>query len=187
VIIMDALELTRRQFLQAAIAGAALTSASAAQRLVPTDPDVEGPFYKAGAPFREEIFAPGKRGTQLEISGRVLSTNGEAIRGALLDLWNANPQGIYDLQGFEFRGKVKTDSTGHYRFVTFRPPPYGNRTAHLHFKVSGQDHHPLTTELFFKGEPKNYRDGYVRPSRVVRVRTGAVVHSANFDFVLVGV
>src|SRR5262245_45840207 len=109
MIIMDALELTRRKFFQAAIADAVLTSASAAQRLVPTDPDVEGPFYKEGAPFREEIFAPGKRGTRLEISGRVLSTKGEAIRGALLDLWNANPQGIYDLQGFEFRGKVKTD------------------------------------------------------------------------------
>jgi len=111
----DVVELSRRGFLWGAAAGPTVALARARTRLIPTDPDDEGPFYKEGAPFREQLFTNGAKGTILEITGRVLSANGEPIRHSVVDLWNANPQGVYDLQGFELRGKVQADSKGRFR------------------------------------------------------------------------
>src|SRR5512140_1196021 len=108
----DVLELSRRGFFWTAAAGPIAPLIAAHMRLIPTDPDDEGPFYKEGAPFREQLFTAGAKGTLLEITGRVLSANGEPIPQSVVDLWNANPQGVYDLQGFELRGKVKADSKG---------------------------------------------------------------------------
>jgi protocatechuate 3,4-dioxygenase beta subunit len=182
----DVLELSRRRFLWAALAVPTVALTTARMHLIPTDPDDEGPFYKEGAPFREQLFTPGAKGTLLEITGRVISSNGEPIPQSVVDLWNANPQGVYDLQGFALRGKVKADSNGRFRILTLRPPPYGHRTAHLHFKVSGQDHRSVTTQLYFRGEARNYQDGYVRPARLVTVRTGKT-QAVTYDFVLAGV
>lgn len=51
----------------------------------PTPRDVEGPFYKVGAPMRGSLVEPGSKGERLELAGRVLTTQlyfpGEA-RGA---------------------------------------------------------------------------------------------------------
>jgi protocatechuate 3,4-dioxygenase beta subunit len=183
---LDAVELTRRGFLQATLIGGAVIPVIAKdQSLVVTDPDDEGPFYKAGAPMREEIFDKSTPGTRLEVTGRVLSVSGQPIPGAIVDVWNASPEGVYDLAGYHLRGKVKSDSKGRYRFVTIRPAPYVGRTAHLHMMVGGQQHRTLTTQLYFKGEPLNYKDAFVRPSRVISVRSGDV-HKAEFDFVLAG-
>lgn len=182
----DVLGLTRRGVLRAAVVGGATLALPAANLLIPTEPDDEGPFYKPDAPFRETIFSDAPGAVRLEMTGRVLSTTGEPIQGAIVDVWNADPAGVYDLQGFHLRGRVKADSKGRYRFVTLLPKGYGNRAAHLHIIVGGQDHKRLTTQLYFQGDARNHKDSFVRPARVIGIRESGANRNGEFTFVLAG-
>jgi protocatechuate 3,4-dioxygenase beta subunit len=182
----DVLGLTRRGILRAAVVGSATLALPAANLLIPTDPDDEGPFYKSDAPFRETIFTDAAGAVRLEMTGRVVATTGEAIQGAVVDVWNADPAGVYDLKGFHLRGRVKTDSKGRYRFVTLLPKGYGNRASHLHFIIDAQDHSRLTTQLYFKGDPRNLKDSFVRPTRVISVPDHGDTRNGEFTFVLTG-
>ena len=89
-----------------------LTAGSGLAKLPETDPTVEGPFYKAGAPFRDDLVEPGFGGTPLVLSGRILNTSGEPVAGGTLDLWQANMEGEYDRQGYTLRGRVKAQRPG---------------------------------------------------------------------------
>src|SRR4051812_37399674 len=85
---------------------------AAAGNLLPTSPDILGPFYKAGAPFREGGRLAGPHdGKPLILHGTVRDTSGELIAGlgAVLDVWQANGEGDYDNDGFNYRGKVEVD------------------------------------------------------------------------------
>ena len=65
-----------------------------------TESTVLGPFHVSDAPRLEHgatICLDGK-GEPLVISGRVCSTDGAPIAGALLDVWQANDEGFYDVQ-----------------------------------------------------------------------------------------
>src|SRR3954467_6237180 len=68
--------------------------------------NVEGPYYKAGAPERDTFVDDQTPGTRLIISGHVLDTDCHPIAGAVLDMWQANNDGVYDSQGYAFRGKI---------------------------------------------------------------------------------
>src|SRR5262249_19557158 len=57
----------------------------------PTNPDILGPYYRANAPFRNVIGD-----ATLYASGTVMSTSCEPIPGALIEIWQANPKGVYD-------------------------------------------------------------------------------------------
>jgi protocatechuate 3,4-dioxygenase beta subunit len=118
-------------------------SAPAQPRCAPTPPDMEGPFYKPGAPSREAT------GTGLVVSGVVRSADTcEPIGGALVEWWQANPRGEYD---DAHRGSQITSASGAYRFATDFPPPYYGRPSHIHFKAEAQGYRKLTTQLYPKG------------------------------------
>src|SRR6266542_4488391 len=72
-----------------------------------TEDNIEGPYYKAGAPERADLVASGMKGVPLIVEGRVLSTRGEPLPGAILDFWQANADGEYDNQGFTLRGRME--------------------------------------------------------------------------------
>ena len=65
-----------------------------------TEATVLGPFYVEGAPHLEHganISLDGK-GEPMVVRGRVTDVEGRPIAGALLDVWQANEDGFYDVQ-----------------------------------------------------------------------------------------
>ena len=60
--------------------------------------DMEGPFYKDNAPFRNVIKA---EGTTLTVSGTVIKADDckTPIANAVIDIWHCNNAGDYDMHG----------------------------------------------------------------------------------------
>lgn len=155
----------------------------------PTGADIEGPYFKAGAPHRRGLRAAGEAGTPLRVLGRVVSAAGCApIAGAVLEIWHADHAGAYDLVGFAHRATLDTDRTGAFAIETVVPGRYLNgkqyRPAHLHFKLAAPGHRPLTTQLYFEGDPFNAVDPWVRRDRIVPVGREAGGARMAYDFVL---
>ena len=102
----------------------------------------------------------------------------------LLDLWHADQDGLYDEDGFRYRGHVYSDAQGRYGFHTVEPAVYPGRTRHFHFKVQAPGRAVLTTQLFFPGEPRNQVDSLFRPQLLMRISDTPKLMSAQFDFVV---
>jgi catechol 1,2-dioxygenase len=147
-----------------------------------TEATVLGPFfahgakeYEYGADLRE---GASMKGEDVYVSGRVLSLDGKPVPNAVLDIWQAKADGIYDVQtdsGFELRGRVKANAKGEYAFKSYKPKFYsvpvdgpvgeliratGNhhmRPAHMHAIVSAPGYQPVITHVFVEGDP--YLDG----------------------------
>ena len=153
-----------------------------------TENNWEGPFYKPGAPVRAVLLESGMAGTPLTVTGRVLDTRGRQLKGALLDIWQADDKGAYDNKGFRLRGRLYTDDEGRYTLRTIKPLYYGEpgdmRPSHIHVKVSFEKSPVLTTQLYFKGDPWNHHDPGVRPSLIMSPRRESDGLAAQFDFVI---
>jgi protocatechuate 3,4-dioxygenase beta subunit len=153
-----------------------------------TEDNIEGPFYKAGAPENPSLWQPGMEGTKLVVSGRVLNTRCEPISYAVLDAWQCDAKGVYDNTGFNLRGKLKTDKKGKYELTTILPPPYKvsadrYRPAHIHLKLSAPGSKILTTQLYFDGDKWNSVDQAYRKSLTLRPENGPNgTKKASFDF-----
>ena len=126
----------------------------------PTTADAQGPFFEPGAPMRTELAEPGEPGTPLEIDVEVLVEGcEEAAAGVLVDVWQADAKGGYHDAGktYRLRGQVVTPADGRFTISTIRPGNYqdgaGWRPAHLHFTFSHPDFQPVTTQLYFAGDP----------------------------------
>jgi protocatechuate 3,4-dioxygenase beta subunit len=120
----------------------------------PTPPNDLGPFYKPQAPQTNKLSKPGDLGLPLLVSGTVWDTSGEALPGAVIELWHADPFGQYDNQGFHYRGQLSVGPAGEYKFETNMPGHYPTRIAqHIHYKVSAPGHKPLITQLYFATDP----------------------------------
>ena len=150
--------------------------------LAPTPTDIEGPFYKVGAPFKTSLLDPDDT-PNLHLNGRVYNTSGETLAGATLDFWQADASGTYDMVGFKFRGKVKTDANGSFSMATIVPGfyeigPNEYRCAHVHAKVSADGYKLLTTQLYFEDDKYDATDGWFNPQMVIGVPDGV------FNFVL---
>jgi protocatechuate 3,4-dioxygenase beta subunit len=144
-----------------------------------TDSTVLGPFHVVESPPRElgdDIALDGK-GTPCLVSGRVTGPDGEPLAGALVDVWQANDDGFYDVQqpGVQpernLRGLFTTDAEGRYWFRSVVPRfypipddgPVGRllaatgrhpyRPAHLHFIVTAPGYRPVTTHVFPADSP----------------------------------
>ncbi|WP_030930831.1 intradiol ring-cleavage dioxygenase [Streptomyces sp. NRRL S-646] len=142
-----------------------------------TESTVLGPFHMTESPIRElgaDIDLVGG-GEPCVVSGRVLSRDGTSLPGAVLDVWQANAEGYYDVQQPEVqpagngRGLFTTDAEGRFWFRTCVPSPYpiptdgpvGDllratgrhpyRPAHIHFIASAVEHTPVTTHIFVAG------------------------------------
>jgi len=141
-----------------------------------TDSTVQGPYYWEGAPELPNgaNLAAGVKGEPAFYSGRVLSSDGTPIAGAVLDVWSGDGEGTYDMQmdeevGMKARGRIRTDANGAYRFRSIKPNfypvptdgPVGRmllrmgrhpmRPGHIHMIVSAPGHAAVTTHLFAAG------------------------------------
>jgi protocatechuate 3,4-dioxygenase beta subunit len=143
-----------------------------------TEGNLEGPLYVPNAPERQmgDRLGIDPEGDTLFVSGSVLDLNGEPIVNALVDIWQPNSKGLYDIQDpsqsqGNFRGRFITDATGKYAFETVVPLGYNVpssgpsgellrllgrhtwRAAHIHFKLSAPKCAPLTTQIYIDGDP----------------------------------
>jgi catechol 1,2-dioxygenase len=216
-------KLSRRGFLKSAVAGTVAASAvevAAAPGAEPkappkysdyvalldkgheiepvTEDNIEGPFYRAGAPFRTKLYDEGEKGDVLVISGTVVARNGRPLTGALLEIWQASAEGRYDNDDpdhppgkneFHLRGRLKTDEKGRYEFETVRPAPYSigqgrYRPAHIHVKVHHEGHKSLTTQFYFNGDKYNKTDPWYKPSLVLDLKPDGKRSRATFKVVL---
>ena len=93
---------------------------------------VLGPFHVAGAPELPTgaNICLDHKGEDMVISGRILDTDGEPIANALLDVWQANDEGFYDVQqkgiqpDFNLPGGFRTGPDGKYWFRAVKPKYY---------------------------------------------------------------
>jgi protocatechuate 3,4-dioxygenase beta subunit len=157
----------------------------------PTGADIEGPFYKNGAPWRNVLSDK----PTLKLSGRVLNQKGEPI-SATLDFWQADEKGVYDNDGFNFRGKQTAFAGGFYELDTVRPGDYqiadnppDFRCAHIHVKLTTDGYKPLTTQLYFADDKYDATDHWFDAKRVIQMsnetrQDGTEYSLGKFDFVL---
>ena len=133
----------------------------AGEACVPTRPDAQGPFFAPGAPSRTNLASVDEPGQPLVILGQVLADDCTTpIAGALLDVWQADAAGSYHDAGTDYRlrGQLLSDAQGGYSFSTIKPGNYETapgawRPAHIHFTVSAPGFAPVTTQMYFAGDP----------------------------------
>jgi len=150
----------------------------------PTPRQTEGPFFKPNSPERADLREPDLKGQPIELSGFVLTRSCRPVERALIELWQANAEGVYDNTGFRLRGHQFTDAEGRYRFLTIMPASYEGRTRHLHVKVQAPGGRVLTTQLYFPGEAHNTSDRLFRSELLMNVTKTEGGLAARFDFVL---
>ena len=149
-----------------------------------TVPSVTGPYFKPNSPERGDFVDAKSAGHPITLEGRVLSRSCQPVAHVLLDLWHADQEGLYDEDGFRYRGHVYSDTQGRFRFHTIEPAVYPGRTRHFHFKVQAPGKAVLTTQLFFPGQPRNQVDSLFRPQLLMRISDTPKLMSAQFDFVV---
>ncbi len=113
------------------------------------------------------------------------------LPGASLDVWQASPEGLYDVQDssqpeMNLRGLFHTDDDGRFWFVTVKPAAYPipddgpvgemfratgrhpMRPAHIHFMIDAPGYERLITHIFVEG------DSYLESDAVLGVKDGLV-------------
>ena len=177
-----------------------------------TEATVFGPFHVDGAPEYElgTDIANGAEGTPCTVRGTVRGLDGKPVANAMLDVWQSDENGLYDVQKPELseaqaRGIVHTDAEGRYSFNSILAVPYpiphdgpvgqmleatGRhpwRPAHLHFLIKADGYETLITHIFRKDS------SYIDSDAVFAVRSSLVtdwVEQADgsflveYDFVL---
>lgn len=177
-----------------------------------TEATVFGPFHVEGAPHYDlgEDIANGAKGTPCLVRGTVRGVNGEVVPGAVLDVWQSDEDGLYDVQHVgldhaQSRGIVAADGQGRYHFRSIVAVPYAIphdgpvgqmleatgrhpwRPAHLHFMVKAPGYETLITHVF-----RDHSD-YLDSDAVFGVRQSLVcdwvaqadgTYLMEFDFVL---
>ncbi len=138
----------------------------------PTADNIEGPFFKRGAPHRADLRNAATPGMALAIRGRVLDTACQPLAGAVLDIWHADARGEYDNEGWNLRGRLTTDAHGNFHIASIIPGRYLNgsryRPRHVHVKLVAAGHAPLTTQLYFPGDEYNHGDPWFDPSLLLQ-------------------
>ena len=137
---------------------------------IPTNSDVQGPFYREGAPERTDLVVEVDQPI-LFLTGEVVGWDCRPIPGAWLDFWQANLDGDYDNTSIEylFRGQQFADADGRWMLQTNIPAPYPGRPKHLHVKAQGELSNILTTQLYFPGDPENASDPFYEKAREIDV------------------
>jgi protocatechuate 3,4-dioxygenase beta subunit len=153
-----------------------------------TPAQTAGPFFTPDAPRRKRLDGADGDGQTLELAGQIVSGDCRPIAGARLDVWHCDASGRYDNEGFRLRGHVLTPEDGSFRLETIKPGAYGgrffSRTPHIHVRITPATGAPLTTQLYFPGEPTNDRDSLYDPRLEMSLNEGSEGLVGRYRFVL---
>jgi hydroxyquinol 1,2-dioxygenase len=140
-----------------------------------TPATVLGPFHIEGSPELEfgADLSEGLPGAPLYIHGTVRDLDGKPVPGAVLDVWQADSDGMYeaqlDVDEARLRAKYTSREDGTYCVRTIAPlgysipmdGPVGEiirragishfRPAHVHFLIEAPGYERLITHLFQEG------------------------------------
>lgn len=124
-----------------------------------------------------EAWDAAAKAEPMRVSGHIQDTEGNPVAGARIDVWQANDEGLYDVQqkgiqpDFNLRGVFVTGADVAYWFRGGKPKfhpipddgPVGKmlaapgrhpwRPAHLHYIVSAPGFAPLVTHIFDPDDP----------------------------------
>lgn len=137
---------------------------------------VLGPFYVEGPPPAEHgtDISQGLPGTPLWVDVLITDTTGKPVPDTVVDVWQSNEDGYYDVQlpdldGPVLRARFHTDGDGRLRFWSILPHEYPIpddgpvgamlqaadrhpwRAPHLHFWLRKAGFSELITQLFVRG------------------------------------
>ncbi len=177
-----------------------------------TEATVFGPFHVEGAPAFDHgaDLSQGAPGIPCHVSGQVRGLNGDPVASAVIDVWQADADGKYDVQRAELshaqgRGVLRSDEQGRFHFTSVVAESYpipddgpvGEmlratrrhpwRPAHLHFRIQAPQFQTLVTHVFRDGDP------YLDSDAVFGVRESLIAdwvkqdnghYTLRFDFVL---
>ncbi|WP_028061556.1 intradiol ring-cleavage dioxygenase [Candidatus Solirubrobacter pratensis] len=165
-----------------------------------TESTVFGPFFVEGSPAFEngDDLGAGAPGEPCFMEGRVLDLNGEPVPDALIDVWQADEDGFYDVQYADLdqprgRGHLRSDADGRFWFWSVKPVAYPipadgpvgellaagargpMRPAHVHFKIEAEGFQTLITHVFADG------DEYLDSDAVFGVRSNLIGHFEHHE------
>ncbi|GAB3975337.1 dioxygenase [Actinoallomurus acanthiterrae] len=170
-----------------------------------TEATVVGPFFVEGSP---EIpiggdMTAGAPGELCWVEGTVTDTGGDPVPGARLEVWEADEDGLYDVQYADDhlagRAHLFTGDEGDYAFWGLTPTPYPIphdgpvgalldktrrsplRASHLHFMVTAPGLRTLVTHIFVDGDGLLASDAVfgVKESLVKRFERQAAGHAGS--------
>jgi protocatechuate 3,4-dioxygenase alpha subunit len=103
------------------------------------------------------------QGERITLTGRITDGDGAPAPDALVEIWQAGPDGSYGA-AFHGFGRCATDDTGEFRFTTLKPgavPGRGNAMQAPHIQIAifarGLMQH-VVTRAYFEGEALNATD-----------------------------
>ncbi|KAH9946907.1 aromatic compound dioxygenase [Amylocystis lapponica] len=165
-----------------------------------TSSSVLGPFFTEDAPDVEngESIASEGKGDYMYVEGRVLSTTGQPIEGAVIETWETDELGFYDTQYADraqpdCRGRLRSGKDGKYGYRAVVPVAYpipgdgpvgkllllmnrhNMRPNHLHLMIEAPGFNKLTTALYPVG------DEWLASDTVFGVKKSLVVTLKDVD------
>lgn len=141
-------------------------------KLGQTPSQTVGPFFAMRIATGDEWRLPVPDGAdRIVITGKVYDSDGDHVEDALVETWQANPEGRYNhpddqrdlalANGFSGFARAKTDfKTGEYRIETVKPgavpDPEGEPQApHISVIIQARGMlNPVFTRLYFSDEPE---------------------------------
>ncbi len=163
-----------------------------------TESSLLGPFYQQNAPdfALGDNIAVRSEGPEIQLYGRVTDMAGKPVPGALIQVWQTDSDGTYDLQRFhghqhDNRGNFRADGEGRFWFRSIVPLGYtipldgpvgeliraqhrhGCRPAHIHFLIGAPGYRELVTALYLG------HDQYIDTDTVFGVSNSLVVNPAS--------